>query len=136
MAADIKNGKKLSEAQKGKISAWLQNTSDDFRTYQRSVMYRGNLLKFVYPVDDPKNMRAILLCSTINRRLFFADTNDYWGIGETFNDSAQRDRLVLKNQFNGENTLGKILEDIRTQLFTSSKPSGSTTGLDTAFGAI
>ena len=50
------------------------------------------------------------------------------------------------SQFKGENTLGKILEDIRSQLFTSSRsrieeflkdnskaPSGSTSALNSAF---
>lgn len=120
MAADIKNGKKLSEAQKSKISGWLQNTSDDFRTYQRRIMYRGNLLKFVKPVNDPKNMRAILLCSTINRKLFFADINNYWGIGETFNETANNTMKPIP-QFKGENVLGKILEDIRLRLFTETR---------------
>ena len=79
-------------------------------------MYRGNLLKFMYPVNDPKNMRAILLCSTINRELVFADKDPYWGIGEDVN----KDPSTIPSPFKSGNNLGKILINIRNQLFTSS----------------
>jgi ribA/ribD-fused uncharacterized protein len=118
LATSLKDGKKLTEAQKNIISGWLQNPSTDFRIYQRRAMYRGNLLKFVYPSpSDPKNMRAILLCSTINRELVFADKDSYWGIGKDVN----KDPSTIANPFNDGNHLGKILMEIRTQLFTSSR---------------
>jgi predicted NAD-dependent protein-ADP-ribosyltransferase YbiA (DUF1768 family) len=115
LATSLKDGKKLTEAQKSIISGWLQNPSTDFRIYQRRAMYRGNLLKFVYPSpSDPKNMRAILLCSTINRELVFADKDPYWGIGN-------KDPSTIASPFNDGNHLGKILMELRTQLFTSSR---------------
>jgi len=140
LATSLKDGTKLTEAQRGIISGWLQNTSTDFRTYQRRAMYRGNLLKFVNPSpSDPKNMRAIILCSTINRELVFADKDPYWGIGN-------KDPSTIASPFNDGNHLGKILMELRTQLFTSSrsqidkflkgdatKPSGSTAVLNSSF---
>jgi predicted NAD-dependent protein-ADP-ribosyltransferase YbiA (DUF1768 family) len=118
LATSLKDGKKLTEAQKSIISDWLQNPSADFRIYQRRAMYRGNLLKFVYPSpSDPKNMRAILLCSTINRELVFADKDPYWGIGKDIN----KDPSTIPSPFNDGNHLGKILMELRTQLFTSSR---------------
>ena len=116
MAASIKNGERLDEARQLKIKDWPQNPSPDFRSYQRRVMYRGNLLKFVNPYNDPQHMRSILLCSTINRTLLFAENDLYWGIGETLSDS-----MKPSNQFTGKNILGNILMAIRNQLFTSTK---------------
>jgi predicted NAD-dependent protein-ADP-ribosyltransferase YbiA (DUF1768 family) len=139
LAAIIKNGKDLTKDQQATVRGWLQNPSTDFRIYQRRAMYRGNLLKFMNPVNDPKNMRAILLCSTINRELVFADKDSYWGIGN-------KDPSTIAGPFNDGNHLGKILMEIRTQLFTSSrseivqfikgdatKPIGSTSALDSTF---
>ena len=104
-------------------------------------MYRANLLKFVNPYNDPQHMRSILLCSTINRTLLFADNDQYWGIGETLNNP-----MKPSNQFTGQNILGNILMAIRTQLFTSTKdeivqflendakePRNSTSALDSPF---
>jgi len=141
MAASIKDGSRLDEARQLKIKGWPQNPSSDFQTYQRRVMYRGNLLKFVNPYNDEKHMRSILLCSTINRTLFFANRDQYWGIGETVSDP-----MKPSNQFIGQNILGKILMNIRNQLFTSTRdeivqflendakaPSNSSSYLQSAF---
>ena len=139
LAAIIKKGTDLTNDQQATVRGWLQDSSTNFRIYQRRAMYRGNLLKFMYPVNDPKNMRAILLCSTINRELVFADKDSYWGIGNN-------DPSTIASPFNDGNHLGKILMEIRTQLFTSSrsqieqfrkgdatKPIGSTAALDSSF---
>jgi ribA/ribD-fused uncharacterized protein len=116
MAESIKDGSRLEEARQLKIKGWPQNPSPDFRSYQRRVMYRGNLLKFVNPYNDPQHMRSILLCSTINRTLLFAENDLYWGIGETVSDF-----MKPSNQFTGKNILGNILMAIRNQLFTSTR---------------
>ena len=116
MATSIKDGARLDEARQLKIKDWPQIPSSDFQTYQRRVMYRGNLLKFANPYNDPQHMRSILLCSTINRTLFFANRDPYWGIGETLSDP-----MKPSNQFTGQNILGKILMNIRNQLFTSTR---------------
>jgi ribA/ribD-fused uncharacterized protein len=142
LAAIIKKGTDLTKDQQATVRGWLQDSSNNFSIYQRRAMYRGNLLKFMYPVNDPKNMRAILLCSTINRELVFADKDPYWGIGE----DVKKDPSTIASPFNDGNHLGKILMEIRTQLFTSSrsqieqfrkgdatKPIGSTSALDSSF---
>ena len=142
LAAIIKKGTDLTKDQQATVRGWLQDSSTNFRIYQRRVMYRANLLKFVNPVNDPKNMRAILLCSTINRELVFADKDAYWGIGE----DVKKNPSTIASPFNDGNHLGKILMEIRTQLFTSSqsqidqfrkgdatKPNGSTSALDSPF---
>ena len=141
MATGIKDGSRLEDARQLKIKDWPPNPSPAFRTYQRRVMYRANLLKFVNPYNDPQHMRSILLCSTINRTLLFADNDQYWGIGETLNNP-----MKPSNQFTGQNILGNILMAIRTQLFTSTKdeivqflendakePRNSTSALDSPF---
>jgi len=116
LATAIKNGN-LTPAQRAQIKNWSQNTSPMFITYQQRAMYRGNLLKFAKPVNDPKNMRAILLCSTINRELVFANNDTYWGIGEDVNKNPS----MIASPFKSGNNLGKILINIRNQLFTSSR---------------
>jgi hypothetical protein len=136
MASGIKNGTRMAGARSFKIKGWPQNPTPEFRAYQQRAMYRGNLLKFVNPYYDPsdrsfdlsndaRNMRIILLCSTINRELFFAVKDPYFGIGEDFNNT-QDDTMNSSNQFNGQNKIGNILTIIRKQLFTSTRPEINT----------
>lgn len=114
-----------------KSALWPNAPNDAFRAYEQRIIYRGTLLKFVHPEFNPnyqgfnlsdtaRNMRTILLCSTINRTLLFANTDQYWGIGEDFND-AQSNTMKPTSQFTGQNKLGKILMIIRNQLFTSTE---------------
>ena len=114
-----------------KSALWPNAPNEAFRAYEQRILYRGTLLKFVNPEFNPnyqgfnlsdtaRNMRTILLCSTINRTLLFANTNPYWGIGEDFN-STQSNTMKPTSQFTGQNKLGKILMTIRKQLFTSTE---------------
>jgi hypothetical protein len=76
-----------------------------------------------FNITNPaRNMRGILLCSTINRQLFFANKNTHWGIGTNFDGNIQRDTMPATDNFSGQNKLGKILMTIRKQLFTSTRP--------------
>jgi predicted NAD-dependent protein-ADP-ribosyltransferase YbiA (DUF1768 family) len=131
----IKSEKK-DETRRYGIEKWPQKPTDEFRAYQQRAMYRGNLLKFVNPYYDPsdrsfdlskhdRNMRTILLCSTIDREIYYANTNRYWGIGVDFNDTPH-DSMNPANTFTGQNKIGKILMAIRTQLFTSTRPEINT----------